>query len=96
MARILISLVLIMMSLSHEGGIGKEGSRVVVERNEKLRHNLENGQVNLSGANNLVVAGGLAEGKRAGEAGTDLNNGNAFFLSCGWYCRGGVWTCENR
>ncbi|KAI3880692.1 hypothetical protein MKX03_008103 [Papaver bracteatum] len=91
MARILISLVLILISLSQIAfaediklGLGRKGAEFGgVERRGKLKHNLENGQVNLSGANNVVVAGGLVKVKRAGEAGTDLKNRKAFFLGGG-------------
>ncbi|KAI3912369.1 hypothetical protein MKX01_038431 [Papaver californicum] len=80
MARILMSLVLIMMFLSQiafaeDLKLGKKGV-AEVERHGNVGQNLADEQVILSGDNNVVVAGGLVKAKRAGEVVTGLTNGN--------------------
>ncbi|RZC53177.1 hypothetical protein C5167_012036 [Papaver somniferum] len=65
MARLLVSLVLLMMSVSPEIAfaedlkLGRKARLVEVERHGSVGQSLSNGQVKQGGANNVAVAGGL-------------------------------------
>ncbi|XP_026458468.1 uncharacterized protein LOC113358979 [Papaver somniferum] len=64
MARLLVSLVLLMMSVSQiafaeDLKLGRKARLVEVERHGSVGQSLSNGQVKQGGANNVAVAGGL-------------------------------------
>ncbi|KAI3942887.1 hypothetical protein MKW92_042965 [Papaver armeniacum] len=70
MARLLVSLVLLMMSVSQiafaeELKLGRKARLVEVERHGSVGRSLSNGQVKQGGANNVAVAGGLIKAKPA-------------------------------